>query len=350
MPARWSLLVLCATACGVSAVVDENLPDDQHATEQALVSVGFDPGMKKACARSPQLPDGGLLLRINDNNECGTSQSAWLLGNHAELSNHPATSCTSGGLSTSYPWVRGFAGNPRLGYWIHGAPGAAKTWEFKTDSVNNPPPCNDPNGFHWVTIMQNVGVPGVTTPDFNDPDASSRMELWYNDWVPSGRSRLMVGAEFCYSKERAPDAGPNPEVCRLIEVNLVRTNWLDNVTTGPFSRQVDHFTTGHTGLGQYLQLDGSQFGCVSGRCVDCAMSPTSSACTTAGNRLTVSKNAAFKSVFVNWNAFLGWAISTGYFDRIDYARPTHINSINMATETSGSAIAHVQVRGFLMQQ
>lgn len=336
-------VVLCA-ACGPelldsTAVVDGDV--EPATVGQELVTLGFDPSMSRACARSPS-PAAGNGLSINDFNECSGTNGFWLLGNHAERNGAPGVSCTGSVASQSYPWVRGFGSNPQVGFVISGAAGQPKTWELKTDGVTNPPACGVSDSFHWNTIMLSADVPGVVLPDFNDPDASSRVSLWYNDYVPAGRARLMAGAEFCYSKP-----GSTVQACRQLEVNLTRTSWVDSVTSGPFAAQLDVSTAAHPGLAQYLQLDGSKFACNATRCFDCVMTPNSC---TGLTRLSVVKGAPMREVFINWNFFLGWAISTGQFDGIDYTRPMRIKSINLATETNNRAIAHMVVKGFKVEQ
>lgn len=340
-----SLLFVAACGPELVAIVDEGATEATAA--QALVAVGFDPGMRRACARSPQ-PGAANGLTVNDHNECAGTSAFWLLGNHAERDSDAGVSCTGSVASQSYPWVRGFSTNPQVAYAITGGPGSPKTWDLKTDGVSNPPACGTSDSFHWNTLMlQRNPAAGVNLPDFNDPDASSRMTLWYNDYVlASSRSRLMVGAEVCYAKART-GATANPVKCRQLEVNLTRTNWRDTVPTGAFAIQLDHSTAAHPDLAQYVQLDGAQFACNSLRCFDCVMSPGSCA---GLSRLTVGRGSPPKQVFVNWNFFLGWAISTGQFDPIDYSQPMHMKSINVATETNNRAIAHMQVSGFFVEQ
>lgn len=273
--------------------------------------VGYDPGMHKACAKSPdEFGINGLV--INKNSDCSFGSSHWLIGNQAEI--HGASSCVGIGAQ-SYPWSQSFENSPHLAIVVHGD--KQKTWELKTDWSNGEYPCHDPTARHWHTIMQHIHH-GGKLPDIKSKKASMSVNLWYDDFVPDGTARLMIGAEVLYSA-----AGTNTQVVRQIEINVARTNWRDHITSGPHHNEIDFYTKGHPGLSQYIQINGDS----------------------RGYSLEKKK---WKKIHINLHEILNYLIQIGRFEKINQNQPIFLKSINVATETTGSAAAHVKLKNFRM--
>lgn len=206
----------------------------EYALHRSGTPAGFDYGLTRRCVRGV---DASQANYFKDETDCiADAPRNWTVAIQSEKS--LGVECSGRPPAQSLPIFPVGGGALQLG--VSGAPGE-RSFELKHDAYAYAHPCGD-HVFNWFVVMDHAGHGGGPLPPVER--LGVRLQGWYNDWLPVGASRFMVGCEARWGGK-----------VHGVEVSMVLSNWGDRAPQDAEVVNADQLSDG-----EFVHLDGRAIG------------------------------------------------------------------------------------------